>query len=118
EHVAMRFLDLVKQEYGMRMLVDLVSQQTSLIKTDITGWCPDQAGNGMPFHVFGHIEADELDAQYLGQLTGDLRFSDTGWTCEQEAAYGFLRFTKSRARQLDRGGQSRNGFVLTEHQHL
>jgi hypothetical protein len=40
----------------------------------------------MPLHVFGHVEAHQLDAHAVGQLAGDLGLADAGRAGEEEAA--------------------------------
>ena len=42
EQVGMRLLDLVKQQHGMRLLVDGVGEQPALIKADVAGRGADQ----------------------------------------------------------------------------
>ncbi len=40
----------------------------------------------MRFHVLGHIEAHQLDAQLQRKLLGDLGLADTGGAGKQEIA--------------------------------
>ncbi len=44
---------------------------------------------GVPLHVFRHVEAQQFDAEHLGQLLGDLRLADAGRPGEEVATIGF-----------------------------
>ena len=71
EHIRVRLFDLVQQEHAMRRLGDGFRQQPALIETDIAGRRANQPGNGVPLHVFRHVEPQQLDTQNLRQLTTD-----------------------------------------------
>jgi len=45
----------------MRVLIDGVGEQSALVEPDIAGRCTDQPRDGVALHIFGHVEADELD---------------------------------------------------------
>ena len=60
EDVRVGLLDLVEQEHTVRMLIDPVGQQAALVESDIARRGPDQARDGVLFHVFGHVEAQEF----------------------------------------------------------
>ncbi len=68
----------------------------------------------MPFHVLGHVEAVQFDAERTGELTRDFGFADAGGTREQITADGLFRLTQARARQFDGARQRDDGVVLTE----
>ena len=63
EDVRMRLFDFIEQQHRMRLLGDRLGQQAALVETDIARRRADQAADRMAFHVFGHVEADQLDAQ-------------------------------------------------------
>jgi hypothetical protein len=65
EEVRMRLLDLVEQQHAMRVLVDAVGEQAALVEADIAGRRADQPRDGVPLHVFRHVEAQQLDAEHL-----------------------------------------------------
>ena len=67
-------------------LADRVREQAALIETDVARRGADQPRHRMRFHVFGHIETHQLDAQLHRQLAGDLGLADAGRAGEQEAA--------------------------------
>jgi len=62
EQVRMRLLDLVEQQHAMRVLVDRIGQEAALVIADIARRRADQAGNAVPLHIFGHVEALERNA--------------------------------------------------------
>ncbi len=57
ENLRMRFLDLIKQQYAVRLFGDGLCQQPTLVETDIARRRADESRYGMPLHVLGHIEA-------------------------------------------------------------
>ena len=118
EQIRMGLFDFVQQQHTMGLLIDGIGQQAALIKTDITRRGPDQTRYGMTLHVFGHVEAHQIDAHHVRQLARDLGLADTRWPREQVGADGLFRFAQARAGQLDGAGQGLDGVVLTEHHGL
>ena len=100
--IGMRLLDLVEQQHAMRMLIDAIGQEPALVEADIAGRRADQAADGVPLHIFRHVEAQQFDAQHLGELLGDFGLADTGRTREQIAADRLLAIPQTGARELDR----------------
>ena len=72
----------------------------------------------MRFHVLGHVEADQFDAQLHRQLLGHLGLAHAGGAGEQEIADRLVRVAQAAARQLDRRGQAADRLVLAEDHHL
>ncbi len=68
----------------------------------------------MALHVLGHVEADQLDAQDVGQLPRDLGLADPGRTAEQEAADRLVGLAQARAGHLDRRGERVDRRLLAE----
>ena len=64
----------------MRLLIDRFGQQAALFEADVARRCADEAGNGVAFHVFGHVEALQRHAQREGQLSCDFGFTHAGGT--------------------------------------
>jgi hypothetical protein len=62
EQVRMGLFDFIEQQHTVRRLVDAVGQQAALVEADIAGWRADQARNGVPLHVFRHVEPDQPHA--------------------------------------------------------
>ena len=79
----MRLLDLVEQQHRMRLLVDRIGQQTSLVESDIPRRRTDQPRDRMALHIFRHVEALERNAHDRGKLLGDFGLADTGRAGEQ-----------------------------------
>ena len=118
EQVRVRLLDLVEQQHAVRMLVDAVGQQAALVEADIARRRADEPGDRVLLHVFGHVEAQQLDAHEVGELLGDFRLADAGRAGEQVAADRLLRLAQAGARQLDRRGERLDRLVLAEHDAL
>ena len=112
EQIRMRLLDLVEQQHAMRMLVDAIGQQAALVEADIAGRRADQARDGVPLHVFRHVEAQQLDAERCGELLCDFGLADAGRAREQIAADRLLRLAQAGARELDRGRERVDRLVL------
>ena len=72
----------------------------------------------MTLHVFGHVEAHQLDAQGVGQLARDFRLPHPGGTGEQERTDGLALVPQAGAGHLDGAGQGLDGLVLPEHDHF
>ena len=102
EDVRMRLLDFIEQQHAVRRLDDLLGQQAALVEADVARRRADQATDRMRFHVLGHVEADQLDAQLHRQLLGDLGLADAGRAGEQEVADRLVRIGQAGTRQLDR----------------
>ena len=63
EHVRVRLFDLVKQQHAMRVLIDADRSACRPDRTDIAGRRANQARNGVLLHIFGHVEAQQFDAE-------------------------------------------------------
>jgi len=117
EHLRMCLLDLIEQQYTMRMLGHGIGQQAALIETHIAGRRPDQARDSVALHVFRHVEADQLETERFRQLAAGFGLADTGRTREQEAGYRLLAHLEPGTRELDGSRQRIHGRSLTKH-HL
>ena len=72
----------------------------------------------MLFHVFGHVDADDVlfvVKQRLRERLGKLRLTHAGRAEEQEGTDGPVRILYARARAQDGLGDLRHGLVLTDH---
>ena len=112
EKIRVRLLDFVEQQHAMRMLIDAIGEQAALVEADIAGRRADQARNGVPFHVFRHVEADELDAERRGKLLCDFGLADAGGTGKQIASDRLLGLAQAGARELDRRRERLDRLVL------
>ena len=112
--VRVGFLDFIKEQHAVGLLVDLFGQEAALVKTDVARRGADQPRHGMAFHVFGHVEAHQFDAQRVGQLAGDFGLADAGRAAEQEGADRLLRVAEAGAGHLDRLGKGFDRRILAE----
>jgi hypothetical protein len=105
EHVGVRLLDFVQQQHRMRMLVDGLGEQATLVEAHVARRRADQARHRVALHIFGHVEANQLDAERDRQLPRDFGLADAGGTGEQERADRLALIAQARARHLDRRRQ-------------
>ncbi len=115
ENIRMCFFNFIQQHYAEGMSVDGISQQAGLLKTDISGRSPDQAGDRVLFHVFAHVKTHKLNAHHGGKLSGDFGFADTGRSHKHKRPDGLVWMAKSCARALNGGCEAGNGAILAEH---
>ena len=116
--VRMRFLDFVQQQHRVRMLDDRIGQQTALIEAYVSRRRANQATHRMAFHIFGHIETQQLNAHRFRQLDSHFRFTHPGRARKQEGAHRAMLVAKTRAAHLNSFGQRVDGFILAEYQHF
>jgi hypothetical protein len=86
EDVGVRLLDLVEQQHRVRLLRDRLGQQPALVEADVARRRADQPADRVALHVLAHVEADQLDAEDVGQLLRDFGLADAGRAAEQERA--------------------------------
>ncbi len=110
----MCFFDLVQQQDGMRVLIDLVGQKSALIIAHIAGRRADEPGDRMALHIFAHVKAQKFQTLSHGQLTGDFGFTHTGRSGKEVRADGLVGFTQSSARQFDGGSDLFDGRILSK----
>lgn len=115
KEVRVRFLNLIEEQYTVRMLVHSVRQQAALVKAHIARRGTNQAGDGVTLHIFRHVEPVQLNAQKVRKLARDFRFAHARRAAEQIGTNRLIRLTKARARQFDGSGQRLNGIILPEH---
>ena len=100
------------------MFVDLIGEQAALVKAHIARRRADQTRDRVAFHVFGHVVAQQFDAQRISQLFAELGFPHPGRPGQQERADGLFGIAQPRTRHLDGGGQAFDSLILAEHHHL
>ncbi len=118
EQIGMRLFDLVEQQHAMRLLVDRIGQQPTLIVANIARRSADQATDRMAFHIFGHVETLQRDAKYRGKLPRYLSLADTGRAGEQVVADRLVGIAQAGTRKLDRRGEPVDRRILAEHDAL
>ena len=72
----------------------------------------------MAFHVLGHVEADQLHAHNVGELTGHLSLTHARGPREQVRPNRLFWLAQTGPSQLDSAGYRFDGTVLTEHDGL
>ena len=83
----MGLLDLVKEDNRVRAAADLLRQLACLIVAHIAGRRTDELGDGVLFHIFGHIQTDQTVhtvEQVISQPLDQLCLAHTGGTNENE----------------------------------
>jgi phosphomethylpyrimidine synthase len=73
----MGLFNFIKQNHGIRLTADFISQLSTIVITNIPGWCTNQSRDGMMLAEFGHIDlykcgvrAKEFTRQHPGQSFG------------------------------------------------
>ena len=108
------FSILVEQQDAVGLLGHGLGQLAALVVADVARWRADQPRDGVAFHVFRHVEAQQLDTHAVGELLGDFGLADAGRAGEQEGADRFAWIAEAGAGHLDRLGQRVDGGVLAE----
>ena len=117
EDVGMRLLHLIEQHDLIRAPAHGFGQRPALLVADIAGRSAEQAGDGMLFHVFGHVETQHRGVvieQELGQRLAKLRLADAGRPEEQERAHRPRRIVKAGPRPAHRFRDGRDSLVLAD----
>ena len=55
----MGFFNLIKEHHAVGTAADLLRQLSRLIIAHITGRRANQLGDGVLFHIFGHVKPDQ-----------------------------------------------------------
>ena len=110
----MGFFDFVEQQHAVRFFVDLLGEQTAVVKADVTRRRADEAAHRVAFHVFGHVETHQLNAEREGQLARHFGFAYPRGAGKEKTANRLLRAAQSGAGHLDGAGKRFDGRVLTE----
>ena len=102
----------------MRMLNNSISQQTALVKTDISWRRTNQTADRVAFHILGHIKTQQFNAEGFGELHRDFGLTDTSWSGKQERTDRLMLMSQTGTAHFDRFSQRLNGFILSEYQHF
>ena len=87
----MGFFDFIKENYAVRATPDGLGQLTTLFVADVAWRRPDEARDGMFFHVFGHIDTDDslfTIEKSGGKGTGEFGFTHAGRSEKKERTDG------------------------------
>ena len=91
--IGVGFFDFIKENDAVGAAPNSFGQLTTLFVTDVAWRCPDEAGDGMFFHVFGHIDANNsvfTIEKSSGKGTGEFGFAHAGRSEKKERADGSL----------------------------
>ena len=114
----MRLFDFVKEYDRIGAAADLLSELAAFFVADVAGGRADQAGDGVLFHVFRHIDAYQcvfVVKQKLCEGAGQFSLADAGGAEENEAADGPLGIAETGAGAADGVGHALQGRVLADH---
>ena len=75
-NIGMCFFDFIEQQNAVWLFGHGIGEQTALIKADITRWRTNQTRHRVPFHVLGHVEANQLNTEHECELFRELGFAD------------------------------------------
>src|SRR5690606_11699924 len=118
EYLGVSLYYLVQQQHAVRPFGNRLGQQTTLVETDVARRRADQPRIGVAIHVFGHIEANQLDSQRTRQLAGRFGLADTSGACKQEGADRLVRRFQACPGKLDCRRQGIDRIVLAKYREL
>ena len=96
----------------MRLFGDCFGKQPTLVKPHVPRGRSNKAADRMTLHVLRHIKANKLNTKQIGQLTGNLRLTNTGWATEKERTNGLFGLSKPRASHFNCSSKGINGGLL------
>ena len=108
EDVGVGLLDLVEQHDRVGAAADRLGQLAALVVADVAGRRADQARDGVPLHVLGHVDADHRVLgveEELGERAGELGLADAGRAEEEERADRAVGVRQAGARAADRASR-------------
>src|SRR5690348_9488520 len=117
EYVRMSLLDFIQQDDGIRRPADTLGQLTAFFVAHIPRRCADEFRNGVLFHEFRHIEANQRflrPKQEFGQAARDFGFANAGGSKEKEAAHGTHRRFEPGAAAANGARQRGDSLVLAD----
>ncbi|MNI49801.1 hypothetical protein D3C73_1044320 [compost metagenome] len=95
EHIRVGLFDFVQQQHAVRLLGDGFGQEATLVEPDIPGRRADQARHRVAFHVFRHVETQQLNTQRERQLPRHFGLAHTRGAGQEERADGFFRLAQA-----------------------
>ncbi len=106
EHVRMGLFHLVEQNHGVGLAAHALGQLAALLVAHIARRRADQPRNGVLFHIFGHVDANQtvlVPEQRLAQRLAQLGLAHARGAQEDERADGPMgSFSPARARRTAR----------------
>jgi hypothetical protein len=117
EHVRVGLLHLVEQHHAVRLAAYRLGQLTALVVADVAGRGADEPGDGVPFLILAHVQADHVVLgveQRRREGLGEFGLADAAGAQEQERADRPARVLHPGAGPDDRVGDKLDGFVLAD----
>ena len=118
EHIRMRLFHFIQEHDGIRLPAHFFRELAAFFIADIAWRRADHARNGVFFHIFAHIDANQavfIAKERFAQRFAQLRFAHAGGAQEDKGTNGTLRVFDARARAPHGARHGRNGLILPDH---
>ena len=105
KRIRMRLLNLIEQDNRVWTVLNHFRERPALFVSDISRRRANKLRDGVPFHIFGHIEADKrlvVIKHELRKCPCELCLSHSRRTQEDERADWSVFFVDARSRATDR----------------
>ena len=109
----MRFLYLVEEQHAVGCLPDGVGQQTSVLVAYISCGRTYKLSHSMLLRILTHVEADEANAELVGENPCHLRLTHTRRSDEEKACHWLLLLSETGLCHLHSLHHLVHGSVLT-----
>ena len=117
EDIRMGLFDFIEEDDAVRTTTDGFRELAPFIIADISRRSPDQTGYGMLFHVFRHIDADDVAfviEEGFRQGLGQFGLADTGRAEEDEGTNRTVRVFDTGTGTDDGIADDADGIVLAD----
>ena len=117
EHLRVRLLDLVEEDDRVGPPPHGLGELSTLLVADVAGRGADEARDGVPLLVLGHVEAHHrplVVEHELGERAGELRLADAGRPEEDERADRPVGILEAGAGPAQRVRNRLHRLVLTD----
>lgn len=111
------FFYFIEEDDGVGFSADSFGELAAFVVADVPWGSAEHASDGMFFHIFGHIEADDIGfgvEEGFSEGFGEFGFSDACGAEEEEGADGAFKVFDACAGTDDGFGDEGNGFVLAD----
>ena len=116
--VRVGLFNFIEENHAVRTAPHGFRELTAFFIPHVSGRRPDEARNGMFFHVFGHVNADDgvfIVKKEFRQRLAELRLADAGGSQEQERANGPVFILQPGAGASHSVGYGLNGLFLPDY---
>ena len=114
----MRLFDLIEEDEAVGPVADGFGELTALLIAHVAGRRTDKTRHGMPFHVLGHVDADQgllVVEHELGERSRELGLAHPGGPEEHERRKRPVLVGKSRAGAAERIRDRFEPLFLADH---